>query len=87
MGFVSHLAASDGHMVEQLIWLLHGAANTKGIDYLVLGFDARDPRLPHLRRVFKPREYSSRLYSVHWADEGQRPEFDARLLYPEVALL
>jgi hypothetical protein len=87
MGFVSHLVASDEHTVEQLIWLLHSAATARGIDYLVLGFDARDARLPHLRKVFRPREYRSRLHCVHWPDEGPPLGFDGRLLYPEVALL
>jgi hypothetical protein len=72
-----------------LVDLLHGPAHTRGIDYLTLGFDARDGRLAHLRTVFRPREYRSRLYAVHWDDEGAALArgLDGRLLAPEVALL
>ena len=38
-------------------------SQTFGIDHLVLGFDARDPRLPHLLQVFRPHEYRSHLYA------------------------
>ena len=89
--YVSHLAsgASRPDVVEQLIWLLHGPADTRGVDYLTLGLDARDPQLPHLRRVYRPREYRSRLYAVHWDDAGAdlARGLDGRLLAPEVALL
>jgi hypothetical protein len=89
--FVSHLAtAADqpGH-VEWLVRLLFGPAHSRGVDYLTLAFDDRDPRLPHLRSALRPREYASRLYAVHWPDgadaaDGLDP---TRLLAPEVALL
>lgn len=89
--FVSHLV-SDPHrpeIVEVLINLFHGPARTRGADYLTLGFDARDGRLPHLRRAFRPREYRSRLYAVHWDEAGAAlaRNLDGRLMAPEVALL
>jgi len=88
--FVSHLAASplEPQLAEWLILLLHGPASARHIDYLTLGFDARDPRLAHLRKVFRPREYASRLYAVHWDDGAELAHsLDGRLLAPEVALL
>lgn len=89
--FVSHVAVDPDQPVilEQLIRLFHGPAFTRGIDYLTLGFDARDPRLVHLRKAFRPREYRSRLYAVHWDDAGDDfvRTLDDRLLAPEVALL
>jgi len=91
LGFVSHVAADAGRaeLVELLVNLLHGHAHTRGIDYLTLGFDALDPRLPRLRKRFRPREYHSRLYAVHWDEHGQALArgLDERLLAPEVALL
>jgi hypothetical protein len=90
-GYVSHVAAAPDRPehVEWLVRLLFGPARSRGVDYLTFGFDDRDPRLPHLRRVFRPREFASRLYAVHWADgadaaAGLDPN---RLLAPEVALL
>ncbi len=89
--FVSHLAVNpiQPQLAELLLLLLNEPAHTRGIDYLTLGFDARDPRLWHLRKVFRPREYISRLYAVHWDDDGAKlaQRLDDRLLAPEVALL
>ncbi len=88
--FVSHLAVDPlrPQIADWLIRLLQGSAHKRNIDYLTIGFDARDPRLKHLRKVFKPREYVSRLYVVHW-DDGAKlaASLDARLLFPEAALL
>ena len=71
-----------------LIRLFQASARSRGIDYLTLGFDARDTRLHHLRRTFRPREYISRLYAVHWDDGANLArQLDDRLLAPEVALL
>jgi hypothetical protein len=89
--FVSHIAvdAAQPAILEQFIRLFHGPACTRGIDYLTLGFDARDPCLAHLRTAFRPREYRSRQYAVHWDDAGAdlAGSLDDRLLGPEVALL
>ncbi len=88
--YISHVAGDLGQpdLVEQFIRLLHGPAQTLGIDYLLAGFDARDPRLQHLRRVFRPREYLSRLYAVYWDDGAELARsLDDRLLAPELALL
>ena len=88
--FVSHLVADplQPRIAEALILLLQGAARARRIDHLTIGFDARDPRLAHLRRTFRPREVVSRLYVVHWEDgEELAQTLDDRLLAPEVALL
>ena len=74
--------------METLIRLFQAFARVRGIDYVTLGFDARDPRLAHLRRAFRPREYVSRLYAVHWDDGADLAgQLDERLLAPEGALL
>jgi hypothetical protein len=88
--FVSHLATDPDqpNVTETLIRLLQRSARTRGIDYLTLGFDVRDPRLPNLRRALRPREYVSRLYAVHWDDGADLVrQLDDRFLAPEVALL
>jgi len=88
--FVSHLAFDplQPRIDEWLILLSHGPAHTRKIDYLIIGFDARDPRLVHLRKVMRPREYVSRLYVVHWDDGAELARsLDDRLLAPEVATL
>ena len=89
--FVSHMAVDmlQPHLAELLFLFLQGPAHRRGIDYLMIGFDARDPRLRHFRKVFRPREYVSRLYAVHWDDDGAKlaQGLDDRALAPEVALL
>lgn len=88
--FVSHLAAdpADPDSLKRIVLALMQTAHERRLDYLTVGFDARDPRLSHLRKTFRPREYSSRLYAVHWEDGAQLAEsLDDRLLAPEVALL
>src|SRR5262249_126803 len=88
--FVSHLACSANHpeFLEWFIELLHGPAHTRLIDYFLAGFDARDPRLGHLRKAFHARQYVSRIYAVYWEDgEALAKQLDNRLLAPEVALL
>jgi hypothetical protein len=88
--FISHLAVSRDRpqIAEHLIHSLNGPAHTHKIDYLTLGFDSRDPRLAHIRKIFRPREYISRLYAVHWEDGAALARtIDNRLLAPEVALL
>jgi hypothetical protein len=88
--FVSHVATDPDQpqAMEMLIQLLQRSASSRGIDYLTLGFDARDPRLAHFRRAFRAREYVSRLYAVHWDDGADLARaLDDRLIAPEVALL
>ena len=90
MAYVAHIASAieNPEYLEWLVILLQRVALCRDIDYLIIGFDARDPRLTHLRKVFKPREYHSRLYAVHWEDGAALANsLDDRLLLPEVALL
>ncbi|HWO34166.1 MAG TPA: hypothetical protein VNO32_35675 [Candidatus Acidoferrum sp.] len=88
--YVSHLAAGSDppELVECLVNLLRASNGALSADYLVIGFDSRDPRLAHLRRVFRAREYVSRVYAVHWEDGiAFARNLDKRLLAPEVATL
>ncbi len=88
--FLSHLAfpVDQPQVAAWLIHLLRGLAHSRSIDYLVLGFDSRDPRFLYLRRIFRSREYVSRIYVVHWEDGAPLAQsLDGRLLGPEVATL
>lgn len=88
--FLSHLAVDpeSPHLLDHLITLLRGVARGRGIDYLALGFDSRDPRVAHLRKAFRPREIISRIYATHWPDGAILAQsLDERLLAPEVAIL
>jgi hypothetical protein len=80
LAFISHVGGDVP--IDQLL----AAADT---DYLVIGFDARDPRLDRICSRFRSFQYASRLYTVSWDDEGDRlaSSLDDRLLAPEVALL
>ena len=85
--FISHVAGSATEL-PALIRQLQAAAFGHGLEYLVLGFDARDPRLAIIRKSFRPRQYVGRLYAVHWEDGAAAAQaLDGRLLAPEVALL
>jgi len=88
--YVSHLAARSDQpeLTECLINLVRTSHSARSADYVVIGFDSRDPRLAHLRRVFRAREYVSRIYAVYWDDGAAlTPKLDERLLFPEVAIL
>lgn len=88
--FVSHLAADqqDPRLLRDLVHSALSQAARRDIDYLLLGFDVRDPRLAILRKTFRPRELVSRLYAVHWNDGADLAAgLDDRLLAPDVALL
>lgn len=86
--FVTHLVAAPTaeRAVVALLSQLRQHARALGLDFLTLGFDARDPRLTIVRRAFRCREYHSRLYSVNW-DDMPAVALDDRLCSPEVALL
>ena len=88
--FLSPMAVDPGQppVLVALVEMGLARAAERGLDYLTLGFDARDPRLGEVRRQFGGREYASRLYRVCWPEEsGRADEFDGRLFLPESALL
>jgi hypothetical protein len=88
---ISHIGTSKGlgaGAYVALIESLHAAAAMRGLDYLVAGFGASDPRLTALRRRFGGRELRSRLYVVYWEDGRSAADaLDGRPACPEVALL
>lgn len=88
--YVSHLAVDgdDPDVFRSLIEAAHAEARARGYVYLVIGLAARHPWLPWLRRRFRPREYASVLYAVHWEDgAAAAAALDGRMPHVEAALL
>lgn len=87
--YVTHLAVDrdDPEVFRALVESAHAEACARRLTYLILGLAARHPWLPWLKRRFRPREYASVLYTVHW-DGGEAPVLDSTLLpHVEAALL
>jgi hypothetical protein len=86
LAYVSHVASAEGSRplaFAALVESLHATAATRGLDYLVAGFAADDPRLVALRRRFGGRELRSRLYVVYWEDGRRAAEtLDGRAASP-----
>jgi hypothetical protein len=88
--YISHITADPARpeLLESLIRGMGAMAGSRGIDYLLFCVDSRDPRLPRLRKAFRPREFRSRLYMVYWGQgAAPAPALDGRPLAPEVATL
>lgn len=88
--FLSPLAVGAGE--DELLIALIAAhlplAAERGLEFLTLGFAVDDRRLTVVRRQFRCREYSSRLYTVEWREAGAATIVpDRQTLFPEVALL
>jgi hypothetical protein len=67
---------------------LQRRAAARGLSWLTISRDARDPELPRLRTLMRAREYRTTLYDVAWAGSvGWPGPWDGRLFRPEVALL
>ena len=81
--YASPLGAGIDEVVP-LLRVLHADAAARGLDYLICGFDARDPRLAAVRRAFGGREFRSTLYAVRW--QCTCVELSG-LLQPDVATL
>jgi hypothetical protein len=90
IGFASHLAfeSPTPSALLGLLNTLRRAAKQRNIEYLTLGFDARDPNLKVVQKNHGCREYRSRIYVVRWRGiGGSAADLDARAIAPEVALL
>ena len=67
---------------------LHAMASQRGLSWLAIARDARDPELAILRRLTRGREYRTTLYEVTWAGAERWPDaWDDRVFRPEVGLL
>jgi len=82
------VASERSEVLVSLIRLGAAHAATKGIEYITLGFDARDSRLQTVCKGFPCRKYLSRLYQVQWpgAELVSEP-LEGRTLVPDIASL
>lgn len=63
------------------------AAARRGVQWLTVARDARDPELPVLRALLHAREYHTTLYDVALGGARAADAWDDRLVRPEVGLL
>jgi hypothetical protein len=88
--YLSHVAVEedDPRLFQALAEAAHSEARVRGYAYVVIGLAGPHPWVPWLRRRFRPREYRSVLYAVHWEDGREAAEaLDGRLPHVEAALL
>ena len=86
--WLSHLAVDQDDLGETLavVCAAAAAARAAGLESVMLGLAASDPRVEPLKRALKPIVYHSALYTVDWRD-GAADTLDDRPDYPEVALI
>lgn len=81
-------AVADASAWPALWRALHARAAAIRVSWLALLRDARDPRMPVLRRYLGAQTYRTRLYEVRWPEmPAWSDSWDARPFSPEVALL
>ena len=88
--YVSHLAVDgdDPDLFKILMEAAYAEAHLRQYVYLAVGLAARHPWLAWLKRRFRPREYASTLYAVHWDDGAEAvARLDGRMPHVEAALL
>ena len=79
---------SAASMIDELWRKLSREARSKGIEWLTIGFDQRDPILPKWVKPLGSHSYFTTLYSVELGTVGvDRNEWRERCFRPEVALL
>ncbi|HYU34744.1 MAG TPA: hypothetical protein VEW48_21555 [Thermoanaerobaculia bacterium] len=87
---ISHVAVDedDPEIFRALVESAHAEACARRYAYVVTGFAAGHPWLPWLERRFRPRRYTSMLYTVDWGEGAAAVEaLDGRLPHVEAALL
>lgn len=63
-------------------------ARRRGVEWVSMTFDRRDPAVAVVRRLVGPREYASTLYDVAWRDRPSWADgWDARMFRPDAGLL
>lgn len=66
---------------------LQARAHAKGLAWLAIARDARDPELAVLRALTHAREYHTTLYDVALGGQSPATAWDSRLVRPEVGFL
>jgi len=88
LGSVLGAAVDDDRYLEPLWEALRASAQKRGMGWLAIARDARDPQLTALRRIVRGREYHTRLYEVSWNNAAAWTDpWDGRCFGPEVSLL
>lgn len=77
------VAEDDLQTFRALLRHLYRTARARGLQYLLLGLDKRDPFLP-VALEGKPRVYPSKLYLAHWGSTVSLVP-DARPAYADIA--
>ena len=82
------MVTSPNHppLLLELVSAFCRRAAAKGIHYLTLALPSSDVRLTELRRRFRARTYTSRLYRVRWPEDAEF-RIDSRPILPDVAFL
>lgn len=81
------IANGDAGVFADLLRDVHDLALTRGVEYLLVGLDVRDPLLP-VARAYRHLSYPSRLYLASWPGGGPHHEqLDARPAYVDIATL
>jgi hypothetical protein len=81
------IANDDVRVFESLLREVYEDALHRGVEYLLIGFDERDPLLP-AARAYSHVVYFSRLYLAAWPNGGFPDEsLDGRPVYVDIATL
>lgn len=86
-GFVLGCAVERPADWEALWPALAARARSKGLAWLTVSRDARDPELAALRKITRGREYHTLLYDVAFRGRHSSAPWDDLLVRPEVGLL
>lgn len=81
------IANDDTAVFRMLLEEIYNLAAVRGLEYLLIGLDTRDPLISVVRR-YRRIAYPSRLYLASWSNGGSRHEqLDARPVYVDIATL
>lgn len=81
------IARDDRAVFDRLLRNVYNLARARGLEYLLIGLDARDPLLP-AARAYRHVCYPSRLYLASWSDGGPSHDpLDDRPAYVDIATL
>jgi hypothetical protein len=76
----------DARVFGRLLRDIYTLARARGVQYLLVGLDARDPKLAVARR-YPSYSYPSHLYLARWPDATGQEVPDGRLVYVDIATL
>jgi hypothetical protein len=76
----------DARVFGRLLREIYSLARARGFQYLLVGLDARDPKLS-VARAYPHYSYPSRLYLARWPGATWHEDPDERLVYVDIATL